>query len=485
MASQKIKFSDWYSGINSNQQGKNGFQMMHCLDPFTRPGVLRVSPRMEADDDSAVVDVIKWFEVYDANGGTPALYGLDESKKLYYRTGGVWTLLHTNANSGGAQGLKRFNTSLYYTSYGRLGKLTGDPTVAGNYTDSHKNLKETISSGYNPMEVFAGALYILNDRYVAKLESDETTFEDEALTIAEGYKLQSVCVWNDYLVMGTSSTTAVAKEAVFFWDGVSDFPEKIVEVPKPGASALFNKNDTLYAFIGDAIYYYNGSEFKPHKKLPGTFDGVDTDSTEVNPGAVDLFEERMLFGTSHLSGTLGTAKNGIYSLGASTDEYPDILVRSFQLTAVEERRITIGAIKVFGTVNNRPTLYASYEDVVNGTFGVDVIDYDRRFRDEAYLVTLPFASDKDKGELIKGVKLRFGATLGGGVQVTVKYRIDENINPENDDSDWTTLGAITSTNQSEILYGIYSRIHELQLRLDFQSSSSTGEGPELLYVDIF
>ena len=289
-----ISIATFTTGMSPDQTDNAGFQTMYCLDPHTRPGVLRVQPRMDADDDTAVTELIRWFETYD-DGSDVFLYGYDEAGKIYYRDSGTWTLGHTAGTADG-QGLKAFNTSLYYTTRGKLGQLNGAPDVPGNYTDAFQNLQVTAgATDYNPMVEFAGSLYVGNDRYVGRLEADETTWDATALTLPVGYEVRSMEVWNDRIIIGTRSSTKVIVEKVFLWDGLSPYWELAVDVPKPGATALFNFNHTLYAFIGAGVYTFNGAEFARQYWIPKTSTSTASDAVGVRPGAVELFNELMLF----------------------------------------------------------------------------------------------------------------------------------------------------------------------------------------------
>ena len=68
-----ISIATFTTGMSPDQTDNAGFQTMYCLDPHTRPGVLRVQPRMDADDDTAVTELIRWFETYD-DGSDVFLY---------------------------------------------------------------------------------------------------------------------------------------------------------------------------------------------------------------------------------------------------------------------------------------------------------------------------------------------------------------------------------------------------------------------------
>lgn len=476
--------SSFRSGVVPDQTVQSGFSALHCLDMHSRPGVLRVMRKLDADSDSAVVDLIRWMDIYEPSGGSQELYGYGSGGRIYRRTSGSWALLRTVAASDG-QGFAKFGSSLYYTRRGFLGKLTGDPTVGGNYNDSFQTLKETVDSDeLCPLQPFFGALFGGNGRYVFRMDPDEASFDDEVLTLPVGHRIYCMAEWDNYLVIGTRSGTDLMEESIFLWDGISEFWNQKITVPKPGPSAVFNFNHTLYAFIVGALYKYTGSEFEVEENLPGYTDGVDIDNLEVRPGAVHQWKELMLFGASKGSGTFGKFKHGVWSLGRHSTEFMRAL--NFLLEPTNgngSAQCVVGAVKSFGTSDGQPVLYVSWEDNQAGTYGVDVISSNRRFENEAYLISKVLEIGGDDPKLIRGVRIQSPEDIVGSF--TVKYRTDADCDPEDEDANWTTLGTIDSTNQNELLNGIYERVADIQFRIDFTSSTSTTGGPSMTRLEIY
>lgn len=484
-------------GMTPDITTQDGFSTLYCCDIFTRPGVLRVTPQLEADDDDAITELIRWFEVYDANGGTPALYAYDNTTvngKIYYRTGGAWVNIHNPGNSCDGQGLKHFNTSLYYAQRGKLGQLTGDPTVGGNWNDNFAALKTTVGSDdYCPMVVFAGSLYIGNGRYVGKLEADEVTFDTDVLTLPVGYEIIAMIEWNDRIVMSTSSSTAVLDEMIVIWDGVSPVAEMLIRVPKPGATSLLNNNNQLKAFIGGGIYMFTGSDFILEKQLPKTGNLVDHNPVEVLPGAAVLFQERITFGATQRLESAPTFLSGVYSTGRHDARFPEALVFEHELSTGNNTDMQIGAIGVFGTTNDRPIMYVGYYDISAGAYGIDVIDYTERYNNSAYILTPAFEVGDTFGTLVQGVRLEFvGDMVTNNAQnkVVVKYRADEDIDAENDTTGFTTLGTIDNDpdgndNQNKILYGISKRVKRIQFKFELTTAKVVGDNVSISKIAIY
>ena len=245
-------------GITADPTAESGFAMMYCCDIHGKPGTIRIQQKStdNSDDDSAIDDEVKWLENY-FDSGTHYPMAVQNDGKIFYLNTGVGPNLWTQVrNPGlGGQGAKAFGASFYYVQNSQLGQLQGDPTVPGNYTDNFQALKTAmIVNEYSQCVIFAGALYVPNERYIGKLEADEVTWDNEALTLPLGYYIRGMCEWNDRLVFGTffpgstKQTPPDLTESIFIWDGVSPTFEK--RIPVPGAvTAVFNYNDVLFAFI--------------------------------------------------------------------------------------------------------------------------------------------------------------------------------------------------------------------------------------------
>jgi len=485
-------YDDFNTGIAVNPD--KGYHGMYGFDIFALPGALLTNYEFQPDDDTAITtndDPIVWFEIYDENGLAPKLYGYDNYGVLYVRESGTWTELRDTWQSNG-HGLKAFGTSLYYLRRDYLGKLTGDDTVGGNYNDTFKSIPFSFSLGdYGQMVVFAGSLYIPNGRYVSKLDSDETTFTSAALTLAVGYEIRSATVWNDYIVLGTKSSTRSIDEKIVLWDGTSDAPNIIIDIPKPGVSALFNWDNLLLAFIGDKIYYYTGSDFAILRRLPKTAQRTESYpiSISILPGAVTQFGDRILF-----AATSGTAQfpSGVYALGRPDKDHPIALTLESIASTGELYNITIGALSSFGTLNGIPMLYLSYEDA--HTAGVDVRQASALYRiEDSYLIS-PVLTLPEAGGLVQGVRIRFMEALRESRsvgRVTVYYRVDTDIVYHNDISNWTELGEIDNDptngndNMDDILYGLCIRPDRIQFKfVNHQTQTQIG-GVQIAQIEIY
>ena len=295
--------------------------------------------------------------------------------------------------------------------------------------------------------------------------------------------------WNDRLVIATSSGIGTANEKVFIWDGISEFPELIISVPKPGATALFNYNNFLKAFISQKIYRFTGTDFEIERQVGKTRRNDDLLSPEVEPGAVELYEDRMLFGMAQNNDSNDTAfLSSVYSLGRHNERFPIALVAEFPVSSGGTAGMVIGAIKVFGTENDKEVFYVGYNDQESSLYVVDRINNGSRYLNSAYFLTSVIEMPGNYGKLIEGVRLEFAGQISSNTAVNnivVKYRTDDDINYDDDTKNFTTLGTIdrdsgANNNHDEILSGIYERPHKIQFK--FELTANSGQASDNLGI---
>src|SRR3990167_3805007 len=157
-----------------------------------RRDVYQPTQRMVAEAEDAVSasnhisDSIEW--VYPFNGKT---YGLSNGSRFYESVsafGSTWGLEFATSSSTGGGWLLPFGTNMYY----------GQNAVLGQYNSS--------TAGPRPMAVIAGRLAIGNQRNIATLDSDETTFNATRLQLPIGYVVRSLELWNNFLAIAADFT---------------------------------------------------------------------------------------------------------------------------------------------------------------------------------------------------------------------------------------------------------------------------------------
>lgn len=507
MAKPIITIDDFSQGIRSDPTKNLGMQILYACDPYKDPGVLRVANKTEQGGiDTALTtnsEYIEDFELYVYGNaiGQVNLHGIGSNTGIYRLdpTDDTWKRDHTVASLG--SNLQVFGTSLYYVNGTQLGRLNGDPTVGGNWNDSYQTLPFPIAiEDPAPMIVFASSLYVGNNRYISKLEAGEIVWEPTALTLPSNFLIKEMIEWNDYIVISVSkkhrvlANTIENQGAVLFWDGVSEFPQTIVETDG-FLTGLINYNNRLTGFSKGRMFIYNGSDFEIQRKIPGIHNTTDNKPSMVTKTV--LYRENILINLEPPQVSSGSTetKGGVWEFGRHDINYPFALTHSFEPRTGEYGQndlLQMGGLFVFPSnyenihSNWRPLgdeakILFSYYDAENATYNVDAVVIDEGYAGSSYALTVPFeTSDRDSGRLIKGVKLEFSEELDisqAANSVTVKYRVDEDIDYDDDTTSWTTLGIIDNDpngndNMKEILYGIYEKAFKIQFRFDLVANGS-------------
>jgi hypothetical protein len=471
MAKPIITIDKFHNGIASdNTGGQNGFATIYNCDIYSFPGLITV-PRYfyEPYVITNFTGDILCFETY-CNSVTSVVYEFAQQAEsdIYMLSGAplTWNLIR---NLTGAIGMRAFGNSLFYVNtFGGnnvVGRLNGDPTVPANWTDNYLALLSApmASDRVTPLISFAGALFVGYGRYVGRLEADEITWNNAALTLpADGNRVTSMTAWNDRLVIATmtwfiSTGGNVSREAfIYFWDGVSSTYEKRIELPGD-IEAVYNFNETLYAFVQGSIYMYNGSDFVIYKKFSST------GGTRVNANTVINDDDFLLFGTSSI---MSPDIGGIYCLGRRSAEFP--LALSI-LYAVNSTFSVATATRITAFKRGYASLYVAYVNA--GGVGASLLGFNRK-SNESFFVTDSYETGVDDGVLVKGVGIDFnGALIAGGATVVVKYRLDENVSTTDFTTNWTTLETFNDTNYKDIMYGVYKKAKIIQFRFDLVSAA--------------
>ena len=79
---------------------------------------------------------------------------------------------------------------------------------------------------------------------------------------------------------------------------------------------------------------------------------------------------------------------------------------------------------------------------------------------------------------MKGVQLNFRETLAAGCTVDVAYKIDE-------ETGYTTLGTISSTNQNGILWGMNRRARKVKFKLTLRTVSDVTKSPQIVKINLY
>ena len=522
-----ITIDGYDAGILSDAtiQARNGLSWCAGINTQKEKGILQVSQKLVAIAQATsanninesiywMVDYIKNSKIYAlGNGGDIYAYSLSQSTK--------WALIHDSAYNN-FSGMIEYNSELFYASNNYLGRMVND-TLDGDHNNSATTISLTDATNFHtsgtitigsevitytgkstndltgctrgargstaaahsggavvygfkdsyksidldvnrhPMTIYMGKLMGGAGGYIFTLDSDGTWVK-QALTLPAGYKVKSLEVYGDRLVIGTQLGSQ-SKAVLFTWDGVSDLPEDTFILKEKGITAMANWRNNLICFAGDKgnIYAFNGAALDkiitiPHIAIGGSFN--------VKAGAVDEYMGDLVFGFNHpnkdpaiycLSKEPGKGMtltiSHILSGGLSDDISPNALLQT-----------TTGIF------------YVAWRNLTESTYGIDKIDTSNKIVSTAYSDSQVYEIQLgNQPQLIKGVEL-IAKPMASGTKVNIDYKLDSA-------ASWSDLGDINSSNQHQVLKGIGARAKTIQIRLNFTASSNNS--PEISKINIY
>ena len=451
-------------------QLRNGCNFCYGIDLFKEQGILQVSQKVSAMTQHAapnnITGDINWIVYFTKDNVT---YALDDQGRIYDYTSSEWALEHTDGNTGVGNGMIEYNDYLYWASNGSLGRFDGG--VA--WTDSYKAFTAA-DTNWHPMAVFNGRLYVGDGKYVAMLESDGT-WSATKLTLPVGYRVRSMAVYGDRLIIGTWRGTQiyyVPEATMFSWDGVSASWEQVWTLGECGIHALYLWQNVLIVFAGTAgnIYQFNGVNLSRIVSLPKIKPG-EGEWGQVGPGAVCEWQGNLLFGfrASEIS------PSNIYCLGRKTSADPLALTVPIVPTSGKSGAFRVTAIAQY---RQSDLFYAFHETGATPAYGVDHFNSNRRISSGAYWESQIYEISRDsQSRPIKGFEIlaRPLQTSNTGV---VEYKKDNA-------SAWTSWGTITSANQDRVFLKTAGLAKTLQLRLEFTTATGNNYSPEIFTIKIF
>ena len=337
MSVQLANFTNFHRGVHTDESlADQGFiREAQAIDIYGtgagtfsgaphRPGVIMPSQRLSAESVGAVSagthiqDLIEWITPFSSR-----TYGLAATSAAHlYVTESTpatdsqqtWYLVSSLSSATGGGGLMPFGSNLYYGQNTVLGKT--DTTATNN---NFKTFTES-SVTPRPMKIFGGKLMVGNGRYIASLDSDESTFTGAALTLPIGFVVRSMDVWNgnlsiaaDYTPTGATNSTA---SYLFLWNGTDPTFTQELQLPFTSAPLIFAHDNLLWIFGSDGalnglVFVYNGAQLEKAFFLPNVvFHGN---------GSVGRFQSNIIVGTN---GRTTSDEGGVWTIGRGGSEKP-------------------------------------------------------------------------------------------------------------------------------------------------------------------
>lgn len=360
---------------------------------------LKCNQALKKDSATTVTDLI--LTMFKGSDG--AMYGFGDTGKIYRKSGGVWTLKHTDADgkiTGACEFKSTTNTFIMYATQTKLKKITlanaggtwsGNVVTVGTFTNG-------ISGDFHTMRVAIGVV-IVSDGDILGMYDYNDAFNPTALRMSTGTKAKALLDRNDRVIVGGKE---LDDGKFITWDRLADSWNSKKSAQGDGVNAMGFLEAGVIAQVGNngKLKYWNFGDTVPYTTIPET--------SNAYPGAVAEYNT-----LTHI-GMNGGTRNGVYSLGRLDLNDPRALNLEYipshgKLTGTE-----IGALANDGT-----DLYVSWKD--GSTYGVDIIDNANKA--PAIYQSLKLNMGKSNMEkFIKTAKILLSEPLPAGCEVKMRYR---------------------------------------------------------------
>lgn len=432
------------------------------------PGVLTVQQKLTKNSGTTIDEFCKVSVA--ASTGYNFFFSAD-SGKIWAESSGTYTLAYTTVAAAGEHkclGAFEHNGYIYWATQSRLHRVTiagaDDSWDAGAVSLNWQTFDVT-DIAFHPMEVQDLSLFIGDGNQVASVD-DAGTFNSNALDLNTPYRIKCIAKYDIDLLVGTYIADNVNSSEIFRWDTVSPSWNTSDTIPENGINAFIRDDNYFYVNAGKSgnIYIYDGQYLVDFKKIAGTY--TPTAYGEIYPGSAATFDKKPVFGFSNGSGN--PAKQGVYSLGSFSRDYPKVLSLDWVISQNVVASVEIGAILVSGL-----NMFVAWKEGSN--YGVDKLDYTAKYA-SAYIETTMLAQGaRDIEKVLQSVKAYYNS-LPSSTGVTFSYSING--------GSYVAMTPITDSQRNSIYSELgVDKIGSLQIKMAFTVSSNTAPVIEAIGVD--
>ena len=381
-----IVFNGQFQGLaDSRFSGVAGsFAESIGINGHSTPGILKVHQALKKDSGSTVDAFVK---VAIAVSTGYSFWFSSTSGKIWARSSGdTWTLAHTTtpaAGGAGCLGAMEYNGYVYWATESRLHRIAiadADDSWASEAED-WATFAVTDAS-FHPMAIQDLTLFIGDGNRVVSVNSSGT-FDNNALDIKTPLRIKSMIDYELDILIGTYVADTVNKTEIIRWDTTSTSWNTSDPIEEVGINAFIRDDNYVYVNAGRAgnLYFYNGEQLILFKKIPGDYS--PTKYGEVYPGSVANYQGRPIFGFSN--GLGNSTKQGIFTLGSYSRDYPKVLDLSFPISERSAGELVTTGLEIGGVLVLDFLVLCAWKN--GSSYGVDVLDYDNKL-EKAYFETM-------------------------------------------------------------------------------------------------
>lgn len=249
------------------------------------------------------------------------------------------------------------------------------------------------NNGWHPTTYFTGTgtgvLCIGNGKYLATYDFSQDSgptnvqFNRHTLIFKNGYEVCGLTTNNAYLVIAlerrsTNSSRNAQDGQLVFWDGTTQLPNFIIDIPMGSPYGLQTFNNVTYFVCAGSLFAWSGGQtvIKVRRLAYQNTDYLNAvDNTIVAPNMMAIRYNLLLMGYPTI--TTNTNLNyGVYSWGSVEVSFPNSLGYSYQLSNGQVNYSSANNLQMGCVYNFVDQMYTSWQYTDGGSvthYGLDFL----------------------------------------------------------------------------------------------------------------
>lgn len=454
------------------------------LDIHTKPGIVRIAPKLSKESSTTVTGLIQWATL--ASNGE--VYGVDDqssSTSIYKRaTNGTWSTV-SSFTSATSRGIIFFNDYIFrvYSSGGNLrldryGVISGTPSVSANWVTL------ATGSGDSNVPTFVGskdtAYFGVGNKVYSLADATVATIGASTLDIPADENITCFTEIGQYLMIGTDQGN------IYPWDQVSSSFSFPIKTGRNYITSITAKDNLIYintGTVGDVLVG-NLSQVEFIHRLSNFTEVPDLTLNATSQPFLGItpWGEYLLAGVSRTNDGSTNGGHGVYV-------YKDKAWSQFTTSngyLNDSNGVQLGII-----LSISPSVFiVSWR--TGSTFGVDVYDKDKRTTSYgAYLESQMYVIGGDLLEKgFQNLEFQLAKDLGTSQGIKFEYRTDTS----DSYTEIETFAYGTGTGADNDNLGAINKKHftpkippcsQIQIKVSLTASGSNDTTPELVYVKLW
>ena len=180
------------------------------------------------------------------------VYASNADGKIIRKETSGWVLMRENSKPYGGLGLLGDSNMvsgsetgyLYYVSNNYIGRHDGS-----NWVDDWQRLKTSNNGKASPTEKFLKFLCFGNGKYLAVYDLGSSSFNNERLTLPDGYVIRWIKSTTDYLIIGADHASRGG--IIIIWDGISTTYNSLIDLGSTISLGADVYNNICYIITND------------------------------------------------------------------------------------------------------------------------------------------------------------------------------------------------------------------------------------------